>query len=119
MNGSPRNPPNRRRDQGQRISMWLKSKDFRQEVRVHHAAEHLSTKAVLDGMTLEQRHREASQPTEIVAECSLSRPALILAKGYVQHPVHRLDAPMAPDRFAESLATEVTAKDVVSRLVGL
>lgn len=45
--------------QVQRTSMWLKRQDFRQEVRVHHAADHLAAKAILDGTTLEQGHREA------------------------------------------------------------
>ena len=46
--------------QGQRISILLNCQDFREEVRVHHTANHLSTKAVFDGMSFEKAHREAS-----------------------------------------------------------
>jgi hypothetical protein len=46
--------------QGQRISMSLKSQDFREERRVHHTTDHLASEAVFDGMTLQQGHRKAS-----------------------------------------------------------
>jgi FkbM family methyltransferase len=46
--------------QGQRISISLNSQHFREEVCVHHAANHLSTKAVFDGMSFEKAHCEAS-----------------------------------------------------------
>lgn len=39
--------------QGQRISMSLQSQDFREELGVHQAAEHLAANAVVDGMTLQ------------------------------------------------------------------
>ncbi len=39
--------------QGQRISNSLKSEDFRQEVRVHHASYHLAPKTIFNGMSLE------------------------------------------------------------------
>ena len=68
-------------------------------------------------MTLQKRHREASQPTQIVAKCSFSCAAVVLAKLHIQHPVHRLDAPMAANRLAESLAAEVTAENIVPRFV--
>ena len=47
---------------GQRVSNSLKSQDFREEVCVQHAADHLAPDAVLDGVTLQQGHREASEP---------------------------------------------------------
>ena len=90
---------------------------FGKELRVHHAPNHLAAEAVLDGMTLEQRHREASQPAQIVAKRSFTCAAVVLAKVHIQHPVHRLDAPMTANRLAESLAAEVTAENVVSRLI--
>src|SRR5262245_51638746 len=97
--------------------MTLKSQDFREKLRVHQAPDHLAAKAVVDGMTLQERHREAPEPAEIVAQCPLARAAVVLAEGHVQHPVHRLDAPMTTNRFAEALAAEITAEDVVPRLV--
>src|SRR5674476_411986 len=103
--------------QSQRTSNSLKSQDFRKEVGVHHAPDHLSPKAVLDGMTLEKCHRESPQPTEIVAQRSFANATVVLAKVHVQHPVHRLDPPMTPNRFAESLAAEITAHNVVASLV--
>src|SRR4051795_2292481 len=99
--------------------MSLKSQDFREELGVHQAADHLAPEAVVDGMTLQERHREAPQPTEIVAQRPLARAAVVLAEGHVQHPVHRLDAPMATNRLAEPLAAEITAEDVEPRLVRL
>src|SRR3954468_21722744 len=84
--------------QGQRISMSLESQDFREERRVHHATDHLAAKAVFDRVTLEQGHGEAPQPTEIVAQGTFASAALILAEVHVQHPVHRLDAPMTAHR---------------------
>src|SRR3954454_16159679 len=99
--------------------MSLESQDFREERRVHHATDHLAAKAVFDRVTLEQGHGEAPQPTEIVAQGTFASAALILAEVHVQHPVHRLDAPMTAHRLAEALAAEITAEYVVPRLVGL
>jgi ribosomal protein L11 methylase PrmA len=45
---------------GQRISNSLKSEDFREEGRIQHTTDHLASKAVVYGMTLQERHREAS-----------------------------------------------------------
>ena len=73
----------------------------------------------LDGMTLQQGHGEASQPAQIVAQRSFAGAAVVLAKVHIQHPVHRLDAPVTADRLAESLAAEITAENVVPRLVRL
>jgi transposase len=105
--------------QGQRISMLLKSQDFREEARVHQAPHHLAAEAVLDRMTLQERHGEAPQPTQVVAKSPLAGAAVILPEVHVEHPMHRLDGPMAPYRLAEALAAEITAEDVVPRLVGL
>src|SRR5674476_220046 len=99
--------------QSQRTSNSLKSQDFRKEVGVHHAPDHLSPKAVLDGMTLEKCHCKSPQPTEIVAQRSLASATVVLAKIHVQHPVHRLDSPMTANRFAEPLAAEIAAQNVV------
>src|SRR3982751_5383729 len=99
--------------------MSLKSQDFREELGIHHAAHHLAAEAVLDGMTLQKGHREAPEPTEIVAQRALARATVVLAEVHVQHPVHRLDAPMATNRLTETLAAEITAEDVEPRLVGL
>src|SRR5271166_1072018 len=103
--------------QGQRISISLNRQDFRKELRVHHAPNHLAAEAVFDRMALEKRHCEASQPAQIVAECSFTCAAVVLAKIDIQHPVHRLDAPMTANCLTKSLAAEVTAENVVSRLV--
>lgn len=51
---------------GQRVSDWLKSQDFREELRVHEAPDHLAPDAVLDGMALQQGDREPPQPTQVV-----------------------------------------------------
>jgi hypothetical protein len=68
-------------------------------------------------MSLEKADGEASKPAQIVAQRSLARPAVIFAKVHIQHPVHRLDAPMTADRLTESFATEITAENLVPRLV--
>src|SRR4051794_5363894 len=94
---------------GQRVSTSLKRQDFREELRVHHAPGHLAAKAILDRVTLQEGHREAPQPAQIVAQSAFSYAAVILAEVHVQHPVHRLDAPMAADGLAETFAAEVTA----------
>jgi ABC-type transport system involved in multi-copper enzyme maturation permease subunit len=46
--------------QGQRISISLNSKHFREELSIHHAPNHLAAEAIFHGMTLQQSHREAS-----------------------------------------------------------
>src|SRR5262245_12740221 len=99
--------------------MSLNSQDFREELRVHQAADHLAAEAVVDGMALQEAHREAPQPAQIIAQRALARAAVVLAEVHVQHPVHRLDAPMTADRLAESLTAEIAAEDVVPRLVRL
>jgi PD-(D/E)XK nuclease superfamily len=48
--------------QGQRVSNSLKSQDFREEAGVQHTADHLAPDAVLDGVTLQKTHREATEP---------------------------------------------------------
>src|SRR5574339_585744 len=105
--------------QGQRVSMSLRCQDFRQERRVHQATDHLAAEAVFDRMTLEKGDREASQPAKIVAQCALAGATVVLAEVHVQHPVHRLDAPMTAHRLAETLAAEIPAENVVPRLVDL
>src|SRR3954453_17033758 len=99
--------------------MSLKSEDFREELGVHHAPDHLAAEAVFDRMTLQKSHREPPQPAQIVAESPFPRAAVVLAKVHIQHPVHRLDPPVAADRLAETLAAEITAEDVEPRLVRL
>jgi Transposase DDE domain len=111
--------PHCTRAQGQRISMLLKSQDFREEGRVHHAPHHLAAETVFDRMTLQERHGEASQPTQVVAQRAFTGATVVFSEVHIQHPVHRLDAPVAAHRFAETLAAEITAHDVEPRLVGL
>src|SRR4051812_20655017 len=60
------------------ISMSLKSQDFREELRVHQAANHLATKAVVDGMTLQLVHLEVPRPAEVNAQLSLAGAAVVL-----------------------------------------
>jgi hypothetical protein len=45
---------------GQGISNSLKSVDFREEGSIQRTTDHLAAKAVVYGMTLQERHREAS-----------------------------------------------------------
>src|ERR687886_219507 len=61
-------------------------------------------------LALQESHREASQPAQIVAQGAFSAAAVILAEVPAQHPVHRLDAPMAANGLAETFAAEVTAE---------
>src|SRR4051812_28607315 len=70
-------------------------------------------------MTLQERHGEPPQPTQVVAQGPIASAALIFAEVHVQDPVHRLDAPVATDRFAESLAAEIAAAEIVTYLVRL
>src|SRR3712207_2013331 len=102
---------------GQRISNTLKGKDLGEEVGAEHAGHHLSAEAVLVRMTLQERHGEASQPAQVVAQGPLAGAALVLAEVHVQHPVHRLDPPVAAHRFAEPLAAKVAAAEVIPHLV--
>src|SRR4051812_18785663 len=76
--------------QGQRVSNSLKSQDFGEEVRIHQAADHFAPDTILDGVTLEQRHREAAQPAQVVPQRALPGAAVILAEVDVQDPVQRL-----------------------------
>ena len=69
--------------QGQRISISVNCQDFRKELGVHYAPKHLASETVFEGMTLEQRHGEASEPAQIVAQCSFAGSAIVLPKGYV------------------------------------
>ena len=109
----------RLRGQGQRtLNICSVRTSVRKSVFIMHRII-FAAEAVLDGMTLQKRHREASQPTQVVAQCALAGAAVVLAEVHVQHPVHRLDAPVAAHRFAEPLAAEITAENVVPRLVGL
>src|SRR5690349_17226075 len=70
-------------------------------------------------MTLQEGHGEASQPAQVIAQGPLPGPAVVLAEVNVQHPVHRLDPPMATDRFRETLAAEIAAAEVIPHLVRL
>src|SRR5512142_1540268 len=70
-------------------------------------------------MTLQERHSEAAQPAQVVAQGPLAGPALVLAEVHVQDPVHRLDAPVAADRLAEALAAEVVTAQIVAHLARL
>src|SRR5262245_66065614 len=80
--------------QGQRVSNSMKSQDFREEVGVHHTPEHLAPEAVLDGVSLQECDREASEPAEVIGQSPLARAAVVLPEGHVQHPVQRLDPPV-------------------------
>ena len=51
----------------------------------------------------------------LLASLRSARPAVVFAKVHVQHPVHRLDGPITADRLTESLATEITAENIVPR----
>src|SRR5829696_10163886 len=104
---------------GQRISNTLKGKDLGEEVGAEHAGHHLSAEAVLVGMTLQERHGEATQPAQIVAQGPLAGPAVVLAEVHVQHPVHRLDPPVAAHRLAEPLAAEIPTAEIIAHLVRL
>lgn len=94
-------------------------KNLCQVVGVEHAGHHLSTKAVLIRMTLQQRHGKASQPTQVVAQSPLARAAVVLVEVHVQHSVHRLDAPMASHRLREPLPAERTTAEIITHLVRL
>src|SRR5437870_2952178 len=91
---------------GQRVSTSLKSQDFREEIGVEHTAHHLAFETVLDGVTLQQSHREPSQPTQIVPQGPLPRPAIVFSEGHIEYPVHRLDPPVSTHRFPEPLAAQ-------------
>src|SRR5437763_14298972 len=97
--------------------MSLKSQDFREELGVHHAADHLAAEAVVDGMTLQKGHCEAPQPTEIVAQRSLTRTTVVLAKVDVQDPVHRLAPLIDAYRLADTPAAVLTAENVDTSLI--
>src|SRR5512135_3843988 len=70
-------------------------------------------------MALQECHGEASQPAQIVAQRPLAGAAVVLAKVHIQHPVPRLDPPVAAHRFAEPLPAEIAAAEVVAYLVRL
>src|SRR5438552_11376432 len=68
-------------------------------------------------MTLEEGDRKTSQPAQIVGQGSFAGAAVVLTKVHVQHPVHRLDAPVVADRFGKPFAAEITSADVVTHFV--
>src|SRR4051812_49767877 len=70
-------------------------------------------------MTFEEGDGEASQPAQIVAQRSFAGAAVVFTKVHVQHPMHRLDAPMATDRFSKPFAAEIACSKVVSHFVRL
>src|SRR5260370_721894 len=70
-------------------------------------------------MTLQERHSEPPQPAQVVPQGSLASAVLILAKVHVQHPVHRLDAPVPAHRFTKPLAAEVATAEIITHLVRL
>ena len=70
-------------------------------------------------MALQQRHGEPAQPAQVVAEGAFAGATVVFAEGHVEHPVHRLDAPVAPHRLAESFAAQVAGGDVVADFAGL
>jgi len=43
----------------------------------------------------------------------------VLTKVHVQNPVHRLDGPMAADRFTKAFAAEIACANVVAHFVCL
>jgi hypothetical protein len=88
-------------------------------VRIDHAGHHLSAETILVGMALQERHGEPPEPAQVVAQGPLAGAAVVLPEVHVQHPVHRLDAPMAADRFAEPLAAERAAAEIMAHLVRL
>src|ERR1700689_3906229 len=70
-------------------------------------------------MALQQRHRKASQPAQVVAQSPLACAAVVLAEVYVQHPVHRLDPPVASHCLREALAAEGATAEIITHLVRL
>src|SRR5947207_13227567 len=93
--------------QGQRISNSVVGKHFGEKIGVVAAVEHFAAEAVLGRMALEKRHGEAAEPTEIVGQGAFAGAAVVLAKGHVQDPVHRLNAPMATNCFCETFAAHI------------
>ena len=59
------------------------------------------------------------KPTQVVAQSPLSRPAVVLAKVHIQHPVHRLDPPVASHRLRETLAAQIATAQIKTHLVRL
>src|ERR1700733_5200122 len=88
-------------------------------VGVEHAGHHLSAKALLVRVPLQQRHRKASQPAQVGAQSPLAGPAVVLAEVDVQHPVHRLDPPVAAYGLREPLAAEAATAEIITHLVRL
>ena len=65
-------------------------------------------------MTLEESHGEATQPTEIVAQGAFPCATVVLAKGHVQDPVHRFDAPVPANCLREAFAAQIARADVIT-----
>ncbi len=88
-------------------SFPLKFQHFFEELRAETASKHFAPQAVFQRVLLQYAHREPTQPTQIVRHRTLPRAMIILPKSHIQHPVHRLDTPMAPHGFRKSLPTQI------------
>lgn len=55
----------------------------------------------------------------LFAEGSFSRAAVVFADVHVEYPVHRLDDPVATNRFAEARSAQVAAEDVIPHVVAM
>src|SRR5436305_6245938 len=95
---------------GQRVSIALRSQDSGEEVGAHEAPEHLPPEAILDGVALQQGDREPPRPAQVVRHRPLPGPAVVLPGRHVRDPVHRLGAPMTPNRLAEPPAARGPAE---------
>src|SRR5271169_5547992 len=68
---------------------------------------------------LEECDGEAAQPAEIVSQRAFAGSAIVFAKSDIQGPVHRLNGPVAANRFTEALAAEIASADVIAHLARL
>jgi hypothetical protein len=70
-------------------------------------------------VAFQQRHRKPTQPVQVVAESAFAGAAVVLAEGDVEHPVHRLDGPVAALRLGEPFRAQVAGAEVAGDFAGL
>jgi hypothetical protein len=57
-----------------------------------------------------------TEPAQIIPHHLLPRAMILLAERHIQRSMHRLDRPVAPQRFRKSLAAQVTRAEVVANI---
>src|SRR5438105_6103966 len=90
-------------------------KDFHQVILVPAAEAAFHGDAVLAGMLLQERQRQAVEPGEVLADVSAADARIVLAERHVEGPIASVfDTPMSARRAGEALNAHFQAADVIT-----